>query len=112
MVSPLTPRLTETSRKDLDSQLVAAGFPEVSLNSVALALCGALGATPHTNTYRYDEPYPQLPKVDVQATVASADSVTVELVASLSALRVRLAGRYRLLGNMVWQADEQVLRRD
>lgn len=96
-VTPLSPRLDLTSRRALVEALSARGIPEVAGSAVLLSLLAVLGPEPAARQYRYREPYPHLPDVDADASMADPPCVEVHLTARPKPGRpVVLAGTYCL----------------
>ena len=108
-MSPLTPRLTDGTRLALLDELTRQGLPEVAQNSVVIGVTAVLGDKPQSAAYTYDEPYPQLPKIDAKARPAGPRCARADVLVSheAPALRLRVHGTYCLVGNAVWQSDDQ-----
>ena len=84
-MSPLTPSLTPGTRAALLRQLTDAGFPAVAQNSVVLALTAALGVEPAARRFLYDEPYPQLPKVQAECVKLTGSCARSKVTAGFAA---------------------------
>ena len=113
-MSPLTPSLTPETQAALLRQLTAAGFPEVAQNSVVLALTAALGLEPAPRRFSYDEPYPQLPKVQAECVKRTDSCVKAKVTAWFAAPaagrpKIVLEGTYCLQGMARWDSTSQVV---
>ena len=78
-VTPLSPRLDATSRISLFSTLSDNGISDVAGSAVLVALLAVLGAEPAVRRYGYREPYPHLPDVDAETSLAEPPCVEVRL---------------------------------
>ena len=78
-VTPLSPRLDATSRIALVRTLSHYGISDVAGSAVLVALLAVLGAEPAVRRYGYREPYPHLPDVDAEASLAEPPCVEVRL---------------------------------
>lgn len=114
-MTPLSPRLTPESAKELVARLSELGFPHVGHNSVLIALAEVLGFKAESRTYDYNQPYPHLPRVQVSATPDATGCAVVALHATYQQPRtggVRLQAIYCLSGEGQWQAKQQVVTPD
>lgn len=114
-MTPLSPRLTTESAKELTDRLTELGFPQVGHNSILIALAEVLGFQAGSRTYDYHEPYPHLPRVQVSAVPDAPGCAVVSLHATYQLPQpggVRLLGIYCLSGVGQWQAKQQVLTPD
>lgn len=114
-MTPLSPRLTTESARELVAALTELGFPQVGHNSVMIALGEVLGFKAESRTYDYHQPYPHLPRVQVSATVDAVGCAVVALHATYQQPRpggIQLQGVYCLSGVGQWQAKQQVLTPD
>lgn len=114
-MTPLSPRLTTESAKELVARLTELGFPQVGHNSVLISLAEVLGFKAESRTFDYHQPYPHLPQVQVSATADAAGCAVVALHATYQQPRpggVRLQAIYCLSGEGQWQAKQQLLAPD
>jgi len=115
-VTPVTPHLAPESQRALAAKLDAIGYPQTARNSVFIALGRGLGMKPAKTSYRYEEPYPQLPIVDVEVAPVTETCVNVVLSARFRPAvdfgPIRLRARYCLTGIGEWTAGEQELIRE
>lgn len=114
-VTPVTPHLAPESQRALAAKLDAIAYPPTARNSIYIALGRGLGMKPAKTSYRYDEPYPQLPIVDVEVVPDTDSCVHVALSArfrpAVDYSPIRLRARYCLTGVGEWTAGEQELTR-
>jgi hypothetical protein len=108
-VTPLTPRLADTTHAALLAALTQQGLPEVAQHSVVIALTAALGFEPKANTFTYEPPARHLPKVDVRAEPAAAGCARVDARVALVATRLRVRGTYCLVGAAEWRSGDQAV---
>ena len=113
-LSPLTPSLTAETQAVLLKQLADVQFPEVAQNSVVLALTAALGMEPATRRFSYDEPYPQLPKVQAESVQLTDSCAKAKVTAWFAAPvagrpKIVLEGTYCLQGAARWNSTSQVV---
>ncbi len=114
-MTPLSPRLTTESAKELVARLTELGFPQVGHNSVLIALAEVLGFQAESRTYDYHEPYPHLPRVRVSAAPDVPGCAVVSLHATYQLPQpggIQLQAIYCLSGVGQWQAKQQVLTPD
>lgn len=114
-MTPLSPRLTSESAKELVARLTELGFPQVGHNSVLISLAEVLGFKAESRTFDYHQPYPHLPRVQVSATADAAGCAVVALHATYQQPQpggVQLQAIYCLSGVGQWQARQQVLTPD
>lgn len=113
-VTPLTPRLEQSTRVALFASLSEAGFPEVGQNSVAIGIAAALGFQAESSEYQYDYPYDHLPKVTVVATQLSGQCAAVKAIATGAAnsgySTTTITGTYCLVGAAQWKSIDQVVK--
>lgn len=80
-LSPLSPQLDQASRLALVKALSKHGISEVASSAVLVSLLAVLGPEPAARQYQYREPYPHLPNVDADASVADPACVRIHLTA-------------------------------
>ncbi len=113
-VTPLTPRLTDSTRRELEARLTALGAPEVGHSSVVISVAAALGFEPKSNRYDYDMASDHLPQATAQSTPGAPGCADVVLTARYQTppLQLRVVGTYCLVGAAEWQATRQTVTRD
>lgn len=115
VAAPLTPRLTEETQGALLSGLAQAGLPDVTHNSVVIAIIGALGLKPTNGPISYSTTYAHLPTVKGEAIRISETCSRVEARAWMPTERatqgVLIEGTYCLTGPALWSSPNQTVRR-
>lgn len=110
-VTPLTPRLDDTTRFALLAGLTDTGMPEVGQNSVVIAIAAVLGFEPADGRYDAPSTYPHLPSVTAVGAKGQGVCVQVEARADGAAARgyraVVVTGRYCQVGPALWASDDQ-----
>ena len=114
-LSPLTPRLSPQTHAELLAALAQANLPEVTHNSVVLAIAGALGLETGSGPISYATAYSHLPSVKGRVTRVSEKCSRVDarawLPAEEEAEAVAIEGTYCLVGPAEWASSRQVVHR-
>ena len=108
---PMTRQLDARTSAGIERLLRQSGYPEVSWNSIRIALIGALAAFPEKRRVAYRMRHAHLPQAEVRSSRSGRCQAIVLTAwfANRSHPPLRLRGRYCERANWVWTAMSQQL---